>query len=324
MPQDLKEKMIKAIDHIDIYPEISGITATNKIASDLNVENGQILLGNGGIELIYLFARSFSPVRAIIVQPTFNEYERAMKLYGSEVFHHILQEENQFKLDLVKLHEDINQVNPDVVFFCNPTNPSSAFFDTGELKEFISSQKNKELIWFVDESFIEFTGESKMTELLNTDNILLLRSLTKFYAMPGIRIGYLLGMETLISKMAKYKEPWTVNSLALTAAENVYNYKEYKKETITYINKERKFIKEYLDEISNLKYYPSYTDFFLCRTKKMTNIELQKELLKEGVYIRTCNDFVGLGVQYFRFAIKNHENNEILMKSLKKVLGWGK
>ncbi|HEY5537298.1 MAG TPA: threonine-phosphate decarboxylase [Acetobacterium sp.] len=322
IPQGIKEKLIAGIDGLVSYPEITGKSAIQKLANDIAIGPENIILGNGAIELIYLFARSYRPAKALIIQPTFNEYERALKLYGWEVEHFILEEKKDFTIDPSKLLKAIEISQPQVVFCCNPNNPTGMVYSR-EFMTGLIEKSPQETMWFLDESFIGFTFEEDGLPLIKNGNhqVFLLRSLTKFYALPGLRIGYGVGSQAIVKAMETYKEPWTINTLGLIAAESVYDEKDFDKQTRDYIGRERQRVYNELKKIDVLKVFESETDFHLCRLIKGTVRDLQSYLETQGINIRTCEDFTGLNESYFRIAIKKEENNRQLLACLKEWRG---
>lgn len=322
IPEKIKKKLVAGIDTLVRYPEITGESTVKKLGEDIGVRSENIILGNGGIELIYLFARSHGPAKALIIQPTFNEYERALKLYGWDVENFILEEKNNFTIDPLDLLKTIETVKPQAIFLCNPNNPTGRVYS----REFISrliKKTSKEIIWFFDESFMDFTEEEDGLSLIKGDqhSVFLLRSLTKFYALPGLRIGYGVGKTNIIRTMEAYKEPWTVNGLGLIAAGSVYDEKDFAKRTRDYITKERHRIYRELKKIKTIKVFESGADFHLCQLLMGTVTDLQKYLEAKGINIRTCEDFTGLDGSYFRIAIKKEEDNNQLLGCLNEWRG---
>jgi len=318
IPAGIREKLIAGIDELVKYPEISGVSAIEKIANDLAVLPENIILGNGAIELIYLFARSMGPGKALIVQPTFNEYERALKLYGWEGVHHVVKEQDGFIINPEALAAVIKNEKPQAVFLCNPNNPTGRVHSNGFIREMLEHSA-PEINWFLDESFMDFSEESGSLLLVKEakPSVFILKSLTKFYALPGLRIGYGVGVAPMIKKMEHFKEPWTINALGLIAATGVYDEKDYAAKTKTYIKGEAQRVFEALSQIKTLKVYKSDTDFHLCRLLTGTAAELQMALEKEGMSLRTCEDFIGLDKSYFRIAIKKEAYNTKLLTFLK-------
>jgi len=322
IPQGIKEKLIKGIDTLVDYPELTGQTAIKKLAADLSKEPDQLILGNGAIELIYLLARSLSDKKALIIQPTFNEYSRALKLYGCRTADLVLTKEEGFRLTTEKLKEALLAEKPDLLFLCNPNNPTGVIYSNDEIKEWMAIP-DWEMIWFFDESFMDFTGQPGMlSEDLDKGNFFVLKSLTKFYALPGLRIGYGAGHPKIIEGMMRYKEPWTINSLGLLALEDVYQEKDFANQTIAHISSQREIVFNELQKISAIEVFRSATDFHLCRIKSgASSLKLKNDIEEEGMSLRTCEDFSGLDESYFRIAIKSSQANKQLIEFLKKWKG---
>ena len=322
MPEGLRKRLEAALDDLGRYPEITGETARNKIAEDIGAAPENVILGNGAIELIYLFARGVHPERALIPVPTFNEYRRALSMNGcGEVCELTLSPEDDFALDPEKLIRLAEKCHPEAVYLCNPTNPIGRLYSKAFIKE-LMDRMDPEIIWFIDESFIEFSGIETCLEYVNHSDrrLFLLRSLTKFFGVPGLRIGYGVGSAGLIRAMEAYKEPWTINTLALEAAMCIYDDKAYMKRTRDYIQTERQRVFDALSGLPGLQVYPSGADFHLYKVEGRSAQTLQKELLEQHINIRTCEDFAGLETQFFRAAIKRHEDNDRLIAALNNIL----
>ncbi|MEG0494728.1 MAG: histidinol-phosphate transaminase [Eubacterium sp.] len=321
MPPELREKLIDAFDDLGKYPEITGDSARKKIATDIGMPEENVILGNGAIELIYLFARSIKLKSALIPVPTFNEYKRALVMNGWQNVHEmVIGFENGFTLDAEVLKKEIERCKPQVIFICNPTNPTGKLYKKKFLTELMDTCDPK-IIWFIDESFIEFSGIETCMNLVRESehHLFLLRSMTKFFGLPGLRIGYGIGSKSIVEAMNSHKEPWTINTLALTAAANVYDYKDYIDQTKHMVNSERIRVFEALSNIRELEVLPSGADFHLYRVKKGTAKDLQKKLNTYNINVRTCEDFAGLETHYFRAAIKKPEDNDRLISALKEI-----
>ncbi len=317
IPDGIREKLVAGITELVKYPEISGASAIKKIAADLDVEPENVILGNGAIELIYLFARSMGPAKALIIQPTFNEYERALKLYGWEVSHYVLTAEDDFAINPQILKALIEKEKPQAVFLCNPNNPTGQVYSRGMISAMVAAAP--ETTWFLDESFLDFSNERGSLSLLKSEHrgIFILKSLTKFYALPGLRIGYGVAKPAIIKKMERFKEPWTINTLGLIAVTAVYDETAYAEKTKAYITKERQRVYHELAQIESVEVFKSSTDFHLCRLLQGTVNQLQVDLEEAGMALRTCEDFIGLDSSYFRIAIKKAEDNTKLLTFLK-------
>lgn len=321
MPESVRSSIISTIDHLGKYPEITGETSIKQLAKSVGINADQLILGNGAIELIYLFAKSLKPQKAMIVTPTFNEYARALTMNAqSEIRTWQLRAEDDFQLDAAAFTETVCDWHPEVIFICNPNNPTAKFHDHLFLEEMIQ-QCPEDVIWFIDESFIDFSDRQSCLEFLKTgqSKMFLLRSLTKFFGIPGLRIGYGIGSQEIIRMMAEHKEPWTINAFALEAVKTIYENREYIEKTKTYIRTERQRVKEAVEKLPGIKVYESAADFHLYQTE-LKVLELQKALHERNINIRTCEDFPGLEEHFFRAAIKKTEDNDCFITALTEIL----
>ncbi|MDO4288950.1 MAG: aminotransferase class I/II-fold pyridoxal phosphate-dependent enzyme [Eubacterium sp.] len=322
MPEGVRQAILEAVDTLGRYPEITGVSARDKLAADVGVAPEQLILGNGAIELIYLFVKSLRPRRAMIVTPTFNEYARALAMNADcQIRTFQLSPEDDFYLDPEKFCADIKSWRPEVIFICNPNNPTGKLLDGGLLAEIMLACPES-VRWFIDESFIEFSGAAGCLDFLKTNQreLFLLRSLTKFFGVPGLRIGYGVGSPEIVKAMAAHKEPWTINALALAAAKVVYDDDAYIEKTRRNIQTERQRVRTAVQGLSGIKVYESAADFHLYGIDGST-AELQKRLNAKNINVRTCEDFPGLEAHFFRAAIKNPRDNDRFIAALSEILG---
>ncbi len=323
-PLGVSEKVIKRINkslrEIVRYPEIDGSSSRGIIARNLGIEKTEIILGNGATELIYLYARTIKADKVLILQPTFNEYERAFRISGSRIFNFLLSEEDGFKIDERELICKINEIKPDLLVICNPNNPTGIFVDNQKLRDVFDYMNKIGSYIFIDESFIDFTDEEDFLSLLDRYPIFILRSMTKFYAIPGIRLGYGVASKGFIERLNTLKEPWTINSIALNIVSTLYEDKEYIANTKEWLYREKGFMKKELGKFKEIKIFNSKVNYHLCKINNQKANELKEKLLSDGIYIRICEDFNGLGDSYFRIAVRTHEENLKLIESLKRWL----
>lgn len=320
LPDDIRETIISSIDNICKYPDIGGNTAKEAIAKHINVDSNKIMMGNGASELIYLFARAIKPKKVLIIQPTFNEYRRAFSLVGSEIDDYILDSKDDFKFDLDTFSTKVKLFQPDVVVLCNPNNPTGKYLGFNVISEMMDIIKKQNSFLFIDESFVEFTGNEPVGGRLGYEEIFSLRSMTKYYAVPGLRIGYAVTNDRVIEKMEEYKEPWTMNTFAIDIVPKVIADKGFQKKVGKWIEEERKYMYEALSDVKNIKVYKSYSNFFLCRLNYFSGNMLNLQLLEDNMYVRVCDDFESLNDGFVRIAVKGHEDNEKLVKILNKIL----
>ena len=316
VPFLLKEKLRKSIENLESYPEIDGRSGISILSNQLDVSADNIILGNGATELIYLFARTFKAKKVLIVEPTFTEYERAFALADSQIHHFETSRDENFKVNIQSLIEAIDSKRPGVLVMCNPNNPTGTFTRKKELVPLLDILKYTNTKLFIDESFIDFTSQESYVELIDEYDIFLLRSMTKIYSIPGLRLGFGLANGETIKQLNNNKEPWTINSLALDSIEVLLKDKFYKDQTNMWYSNEKERFKRALREISSIKVYESEANFFLCRLNNLDANHLRDYLIKKGIYIRTCEDFYGLDSSFIRLAVRTREENMKLVTEL--------
>ena len=260
--------------------------------------------------------------RIAILNPTFSEYERSARLNNLDVINLNLDESNEFEIDLNNIKENINKF--DSLFVCNPNNPNGKVKNLEKLLDIIVDN-NKLLI--VDETFMEFVEEEEKYSLVKYvekyPNLFILKAVTKFFGLPGIRLGYgLTSNNDIIEKIYNYKEPWTINSFAYTLSNYIFKDQKYIEDSKEYYIDERNFMLSELKSINSIHVYDTDTNFILIRLNDKRAKEIKVELLREGnILIRDASNFIGLDDRYIRIAIKSHKENELLIRHMKKLLG---
>lgn len=321
----LRECLASHIDAITTYPDREYTSLRNCIATYAHTDASNIIVGNGSTELISLMIQVKSPKKALIIGPTYSEYEREVSLGGGSSFYFALQEEDDFKLNLgllcSKLTSDI-----DLLIICNPNNPTSGSIYRKDMRKILDHCKRNDIFVMVDETYIEFAPDMEQISSVpltnDYNNIIILRGISKFFAAPGLRLGYAIcGNSDLIKEINNKKNPWTINSLAAIAGEIMFNDIEYINSTKQLINTERKRIYTYLDSVSNIKYYPSTANFMLCKIldDTVTSNGLFEAAIRKGLMIRDCSTFPFLDDHYIRFCFMSPEKNDELLTVIKEV-----
>lgn len=315
--KNLIEALKKELEKMERYPEIDGISAKKILAKHLTTKSKKIILGNGATELIYLFARSIKPKKVLMVQPTFTEYKKAFELVGSSIYSFITKEEDNFTIQIENLAAEIDYLKPDVLLICNPNNPTGTFTNINDLIPILNKLKEIGGYLFIDESFIDFTDEVPYLSLIDEYNIFILRSMTKIFAVPGLRLGYGVANEEIISRLNHMKEPWTINSLALSSVPILLNDEEYIRETQKWYKREKAILFQELNKIKDIKVFHGKANFFLIRLLEKDSYSLKNYLLQKEIYIRTCEDFIGLSREFIRVSVRNRGENEKLILEIR-------
>ncbi|MGL4914010.1 MAG: pyridoxal phosphate-dependent aminotransferase [Romboutsia sp.] len=317
----LEKYILEGLEECKSYPDINYTNLKNNISNYIGVNSEFIIPGNGATEIIYLLMKSINK-RLAILNPTFSEYGRSATLSGLNVVNLNLNSEQQFDIDIEEIKNNLDKF--DSLFVCNPNNPNGKVKDLNELLN-LMKQNNKLLI--VDETFMEFVGEEEKYSLVKhiktTENLFILKAVTKFFGLPGLRLGYgLTSNKGIIEKIYKYKEPWTINSFADTLSNYIFEDKDYISESKLFYINERKFMLQELRNIKNIQVYDTDTNFILIKLNDRRSNEIKVELLNKGkILVRDASNFIGLDESYIRVAIKSHEENKILIKHMKKLLG---
>ncbi|MCC3145473.1 threonine-phosphate decarboxylase CobD [Halanaerobium sp. Z-7514] len=328
-PDIILEEIKNNVSGIKNYPEANAKRIKKLIANRHQLSSAKVTVGSGASELIYQIAKVLQPKKVLVIEPTFSEYELAAKSMGSEIKRFNLKKENNFKIKtdelIAELSEDI-----DLLFICNPNNPTAALLDLNEIKKILAAAADKDILLILDEAFIDFLPAAEdytALRLLNKyTNLIIMRSLTKLFALPGLRLGYTLAAENISCDLEKKRDPWSVNYFAQLAAEIIFSdseeIKKYLKTSLDKISKERSYLYSKLNSINTLEVYRPTANFIFIDISRagITSRELQKKLLDSKIMIRNCNSFTGLEDDYIRLAVKSRKDNDLLIAHLQNIL----
>ncbi len=318
----LEEELCKHIECITTYPDREYTSLRKCMAAYVGTEPENIIVGNGSTELISLFIQIEHPKKAMILGPTYSEYEREIALGGGTTLYYPLKEESGFKLDTdhftSKLGDDI-----DLLVLCNPNNPTSSSISIQDMRQILDVCKEHDIYVMVDETYIEFVDDVAKTSAVSLtayyNNIIILRGTSKFFAAPGLRLGYAItGNEDLLRNMNQRKNPWTINSLAVIAGEIMFQDKKYIEETRALISKERNRFYEMFDASDRFRPYKPTANFMLMRIMDddLTSADLFDRCIREGLMIRDCSTFPFLNDKFIRFCFMSPEDNDRLAECL--------
>jgi threonine-phosphate decarboxylase len=299
------------------YPDSDSTELREALANRHEVESANICVANGSTELIYLLPRLMSGKRALIVAPSFSEYAKALKRDGWSVENFILSSADCFVFPLDLLERELRN-GYDLLILANPGNPTGRLYLLPEIEEINRLCSYSGCLLVIDEAFMDFSGEASAHHLAwKRDDILVLRSMTKFYALPGLRLGYAIGSRKIISHLVAIREPWSVNIPAQAAGVASLADVDYADATRELIISEREYLNEELAAIPGLRPFPSSANYLLVGTDRMISAgELAKKLMKELILIRSCGNFAGLDDHFFRVAVRNRAENKRLIEAL--------
>ena len=351
IPESLKKRITENLEVLERYPDPDYVELRQKLANLNKVNLSDIILGNGATEIIFLFMKVINPKKILIVSPTFGEYERAVKateisgdtvsLSSSngdnknienkkiEIEYFELKESDDFKLNIGNLKNELEN-KYDLLIICNPNNPTGKFLKLAQTEEILKECNKYDTKLFIDEAFIEFLADGMKESIINTEenkkNLFVTRAFTKFFAIPGLRLGY--GMyfdKELEKKISEKKEPWSVNNFAEMAGLTVLDDTEYIGKTLKWITEEKIYMYEKLNEISGMKVYETEVNFITGKIDEKlfsegVNVKILREkMLEQGILIRDASNFKFLDERFFRLAIKDRASNERVIEAMKEI-----
>ena len=288
------------------YPEVDAESLRVLIADRQKVNPSQVSTGNGSVEIIYRIAQAFHGRKSIIVSPSFSEYSKACIVNRHSVLHCCRE----------NLLVEIDKYQPDLVWLCNPNNPDGYCFDRKELQAALYTYP--QVTFVIDQSYVDFTLQETLpaTSILEFPNLILLHSLTKRYAIPGLRIGYVLAQEPIIRQLEQFTIPWSVNTLAIEAGKYILNRPDTSFDLEFWLSETTRFQQE-INRIGIFKTWPTHTPFFLVEILEGKTCSLKDYLLSEGILIRDATNFDYNGKEMMRLNTLSKDQNDLLVTKLR-------
>ncbi len=313
--EPLKEHLRQRLDSVGHYPEPEPYTLERALAGRLGIHAASVCVTNGATEAIYLTAHAFQDAHSTILGPTFSEYADACRLYGSEpgagwypVSEHFFASETDTRGALQAM-----------IWLCNPNNPTGGIIPKEQLVKAI--EENPETMFVIDQSYGFFTKEELLTaaEAVRYPNVIQIHSMTKRYALPGLRLGYVTANPTLIERIRAVRMPWSVNALAIEAGLYLCEHPETGPIDLEALLAETQRLRKALNAIPGLTAEPTQTHFFLCYLQKGRAADLKRWLAKKhGILIRDASNFEGLDAGHFRIAAQTSEENDLLTAAVQQ------
>ena len=301
------------------YPDPDCTDLVRAFAGRFGVAAEEVLMGNGETELLYLLPRVLGKGLAVIPVPAYVDYAAAAELAGLTVERILLREERCFVPDLAEIEAALR--GDEIVFLGRPNNPTGSFSPADVLRQLACSRP--ETAFVVDEAFADFVAEESLLARERPSNLIVLRSLTKFYAIPGLRLGGIVADREIIRRLRAIAPPWSVNTLAQAVGAAALRDVEYAEETRRFVRERRAELTGELQAIPGLAVYPGTANFLLIRIDRgdVSAPELARLLLADGIAIRVCDNFAGLDQRFFRVAVRTAGENGRFCDSLRKALG---
>ncbi|BDC36515.1 MAG: histidinol-phosphate aminotransferase family protein [Candidatus Methanoliparum thermophilum] len=322
LSMDFKKIIIKSIDRIKYYPDdnYTKLKSSISLFHDSVIPSENITIGTGSIEIIKNFSHAVLEKgdKILIFQPTFMEYEYFGKIFGANPifveYNKLIRESNLI---------DIKKNNIKVIFLCNPNNPTGTLIKKDKVNLILDFCNKEGSYLFIDEAFIELSQpeESLVKDAVKDERLFVLRSLTKCFSIPGLRVGYGIGSRSLIDKIDAVRIPWNVGCIESEVASYLLkNGKTFLEESRRFIKSEREWLEKELSNLG-LKTIKSDSNFLMINIEPLNvkSSELTAKLAKKGIIVRDCSTFRFTGDSYIRVAIRNRKDNKRLIYSIKEI-----
>ena len=316
-PSGVREAVATAFDRLGHYPDNDCTDLATALARRHGCTPANVCVANGSAELIYLLPRLVPGSRALLIVPTFSEYGLALDQAGWQKDYLVLPVESGFPLLLDLLRQELAK-GYDMLFLCNPGNPTGRLYPPDEVGALVQMCREAGTFVVIDEAFMDFCEESSVKQAVMAGGCgLVLRSMTKFYAIPGLRLGYALAEASLTARLAALRPPWSVNTLAQQAGLAALADGGYGERSLALIAAGRAFMTASLAKLPGLRVFPGAANYLLVElTNGLTTEVLQERLLHKRLLIRNCAGFVGLNDRFFRIAVRTQQENERLLAAL--------
>jgi len=320
LPEAVKKAVWEVLDQCGRYPDPFCRELTAALAVHEKTREAFIYCGNGASDLIFRLAQALKPRRALLLAPTFADYEKALLSVDCRIDYYNLREEDGFRVGV----DFLGQIHPglDLIWLCNPNNPVGETCRADFLQEVLACCREKDIILAVDECFLDFVEEAERNSLQpfieSHNNLIILKAFTKTYALPGLRLGYILTSNAgIIEKMRMVGQDWSVSLPAQAAGICALRQEEYLLRAKSLLRKEKEFLKTELRSLG-FKIYGSKANFIFFRS---SILDLAQKLLSYHILIRSCANYRNLGPEFFRIAVKKPEENRALVAALRDIVG---
>lgn len=322
-----KQTYMNSINHVPLYPDSNSTNLKREIVVyfDNIITTENLIVGAGSMEIISIFCDIFIETgdEVIITQPTFSEYEWAVKKKGGNIVNIYRKPNNDFRIECKSI---LNQINSKTkaIFICNPNNPNGLLDNLSDIQKIINETSKHDVLVLLDEAFIEFTGEdnSFIKKISDFDNLLICRGFSKYFGLTGLRVGYGVSTPEIINVISKGQNLWSINCIGQMLAQESLKSKRFIENSYFFFKKERQFLIEELRRISGLRIFPTDTNYILINSENIgiKSSEIKKFMLEKNILVRDCSNYEGLDDYYIRIAIKTRKLNLKLLQNLKECL----
>ncbi len=324
MAPEVRQAIAANIDGLVHYPDPRGTELKTALADYYGVVPEQLVLGNGAAELLYVFFHHFRPGRVLLPVPAFSEYERAARSAHTAVEYYMLSPQDGFSILQPEFLQQVSMA--ECVILGNPNNPTGTLIPAVEMEKCIRIAALQDAVVIVDESFLDFREDAErysVRKLVNEyQNLVVLQSLTKFYAIPGLRLGFAIMSPGMAARMERSKDVWNVNLLAQKAGVAALQATAYQRASRQLIHDEMHYLQQSLQELDGVRVFPPSVNFLLLDLAKTgwRAADFLAAVRRQGILIRDCSNYPGLQDTYIRIAVRSHAENERLLRVFQKVL----
>jgi adenosylcobyric acid synthase len=317
-PEWLRSLISSKVSKLAYYPDPDSSSLVEAISSRYEIPAAEVVVGNGSTEILYLIPRAFGINRAVIPVPSYADYTAVSELAGLDVDKVPLKEEDGFVLDLSDLESRLK--GKDLVFIGRPNNPTGLIVDAEEIRNL--ARCHPKTLFLVDEAFADFVKGMDRLISNRPENVIVLCSLTKFFAIPGMRLGFAAGAAEHMARIKRLMPSWSVNTFAQAVGEAALGDEFYANQTRDFVEREKERLASALASIPGLNVYPGAANFLLAKVEQCGTHagEIAGRLLHDGIAIRVCDNFEGLDARFFRVAVRTEAENTKLCEALNRVL----
>lgn len=322
IPPSVRQVLQDHLEDIVYYPDPAAEAFKRAVYRHYRIEKEYTVAGNGAAELLYVWFHAYRPATLVLPVPSFNEYGRAALAGGAAIQYIYLSENNEFAGDWEKIAASCPSGS--CLILGNPNNPTGTLINRDTAVSCVRICAAHNVFVIIDESFLDFRDDGADYTVLDLvrkyDNLLVLRSLTKFYALPGLRLAFAAAAETVVARMEAHKDCWNVNVLAQLAGAAALRDNEYARASIALIKREAAFLKRHLSAINGVRIFGGTVNFILIKLERMygSATACVSFLEQEGILLRNCSNYEGLNDRFLRIAVKDRKTNEIVIKMIKK------
>ncbi|MGV8058796.1 MAG: threonine-phosphate decarboxylase CobD [Smithellaceae bacterium] len=319
LPPSISQVIKSKIRDISRYPDKESLKLKTALGKHLNIGVEHIVVGNGSVDIIYRAVYALKPASGLILLPAFGEYEKALSSVGAKIRYLLPKGRGNFVFSTEEIVKNCDEV--DIVFLCNPNNPTGMLISRKDLEYLAEKLRKKKTMLVLDEAFIDLTEEHSLIDLASkSSNLLVLRSLTKFFGLAGLRLGYAVGNSALIKRLQNSGQPWPVNVFAQATGEVLLQDEKFRNKSKRKLLQERDFLYRHLCRSKGLKPFQSSANFILAKIEgPLSSGQLQSRLIKCGLLIRDCSNFRGLNDKYIRVAVRSRKDNLHLLGELEAI-----